>query len=49
MESRLDLINSITRKYGGQDDVLDYFAQISKEYSLLTGSNLVLGVIWTES
>jgi len=35
------LINSITRKYGGQvDDVLDYFAQISKEYSLLTGSNL---------
>ena len=41
VESRLDLINSITRKYGGQvDDVLDYFAQISKEYSLLTGSNL---------
>lgn len=41
LESRLDLINSITRKYGGQvDDVLDYFAQISKEYSLLTGSNL---------
>ena len=41
VESRLDLINSITRKYGGQvDDVLDYFTQISKEYSLLTGSNL---------
>ncbi|QLB52684.1 DNA repair protein RecN [Streptococcus sanguinis] len=41
VEGRLDLINSITRKYGGQvDDVLDYFAQISKEYSLLTGSNL---------
>lgn len=41
VESRLDLINSITRKYGGQvDDVLEYFAQISKEYSLLTGSNL---------
>ena len=41
VESRLDLINSITRKYGGQvDDVLDYFAQISKEYGLLTGSNL---------
>ena len=41
VESRLDLINSITRKYGGQvNDVLEYFAQISKEYSLLTGSNL---------
>ena len=41
VESRLDLINSITRKYGGQvDDVLEYFAQITKEYSLLTGSNL---------
>lgn len=41
VESRLDLINSVTRKYGGQvDDVLDYFAQISKEYSLLTGSDL---------
>ena len=41
VESRLDLINSITRKYGGQvDDVLDYFAQISKEYSLLTGNDL---------
>ena len=41
VESRLDLINSITRKYGGQvDDVLEYFAQISKEYGLLTGSNL---------
>ncbi|WP_128837117.1 DNA repair protein RecN, partial [Streptococcus sp. DD11] len=41
LESRLDLINSITRKYGGGvDDVLDYFAQISKEYHLLTGSNL---------
>ena len=39
LESRLDLINSITRKYGGQvDDVLEYFAQISKEYQLLTGS-----------
>ena len=41
VESRLDLINSITRKYGGQvDDVLEYFAQITKEYGLLTGSNL---------
>ena len=41
VESRLDLIYSITRKYGGQvDDVLAYFEQISKEYALLTGKNL---------
>ena len=41
VENRLDLIYSITRKYGGQvDDVLDYFAKISQEYQLLTGSNL---------
>ena len=41
VESRLDLIHSITRKYGGQvKDVLEYLAQISKEYSLLTGSDL---------
>ena len=40
VESRLDLINSITRKYGGQvDDVLEYFSQISKEFQLLTGSH----------
>ena len=40
VESRLDLINSITRKYGGQvDDVLEYFSQISKEYQLLTSSH----------
>ncbi|MDO4668102.1 MAG: DNA repair protein RecN [Streptococcus sp.] len=40
VESRLDTINSITRKYGGQvNDVLDYFDQISKEYNLLTGSD----------
>ena len=39
--SRLDLIHSITRKYGGQvKDVLEYLAQITKEYSLLTGSDL---------
>ena len=38
VEARLDLIHSITRKYGGQvKDVLDYLEQISKEYSLLTG------------
>ena len=41
VESRLDLIHSITRKYGGQvKDVLEYLAQITKEYSLLTGSEL---------
>ena len=33
VESRLDLIHSITRKYGGQvKDVLEYLAQITKEY-----------------
>ena len=41
VESRLDLIHSITRKYCGQvKDVLEYLAQITKEYSLLTGSDL---------
>ena len=41
VESRLDLIHSITRKYGGQvKDVLEYLAQITKEYSLLTGSDV---------
>ncbi|MGT2847212.1 DNA repair protein RecN [Streptococcus massiliensis] len=39
--SRLDLLNSITRKYGGQvDDVLTYYEQISREYNLLTGNHL---------
>lgn len=38
VEQRLDVIYSITRKYGGTvDDVLDYFANISSEYNLLTG------------
>ncbi|MGT2716615.1 DNA repair protein RecN [Streptococcus respiraculi] len=41
VESRLDLIYSITRKYGGAvDDVLDYLDQITKEYHLLTGSDI---------
>ena len=41
VENRLDLIYSISRKYGGQvDDVLEYFAKISQEYQLLTGTNL---------
>jgi len=41
IESRLDLIHAITRKYGGNvDDVLMYFAKITEEYNLLTGNNL---------
>ncbi|MET3559186.1 DNA repair protein RecN (Recombination protein N) [Streptococcus rupicaprae] len=38
VEARLDLLSSISRKYGGSvDDVLAYFQQISHEYQLLTG------------
>ena len=41
VESRLDLIHTITRKYGGSvDDVLLYFEKITDEYNLLTGNNL---------
>ena len=41
IESRLDLIHAITRKYGGNvDDVLMYFAKITEEYNLLTANNL---------
>lgn len=41
VENRLDLLNTITRKYGGTvDDVLLYFAKIMDEYNLLTGNNL---------
>ena len=41
IESRLDLIHSITRKYGGNvDDVLMYFVIITEEYNLLTGNHL---------
>ena len=41
VESRLDLIHTITRKYGGSvNDVLEYFAKITDEYNLLTGNNL---------
>ena len=41
IESRLDLIHAITRKYGSSvDDVLLYFAKITEEYNLLTGNNL---------
>ncbi|WP_019323531.1 DNA repair protein RecN [Streptococcus mutans] len=41
LEARLDVINTITRKYGGSvDDVLAYFDNISKEYNHLTGNGL---------
>ncbi|HEL2055577.1 TPA: DNA repair protein RecN [Streptococcus suis] len=41
LESRLDLLHTITKKYGGTvDDVLDYLVKISEEYNLLTGNDL---------
>ena len=41
IESRLDLLHAITRKYGGKvDDVLMYFTKITEEYNLLTGNHL---------
>lgn len=41
VENRLDLLHTITRKYGGTvADVLLYFAKITEEYNLLTGNNL---------
>ena len=41
VENRLDLLHTITRKYGGTvDDVLLYFSKITEEYNLLTGNNL---------
>ena len=40
IEARLEVIHSITRKYGGSvDDVLDYYENITKEYNLLTGND----------
>ncbi|HEK9985185.1 DNA repair protein RecN [Streptococcus equi subsp. zooepidemicus] len=40
IELRLDSINSLTRKYGGGvNDVLDYYANIIKEYQLLSGGD----------
>lgn len=40
IEARLEVIYSITRKYGGSvDDVLEYYDNITKEYNLLTGSD----------
>lgn len=41
IESRMDLLNTMTRKYGGTvDDVLEYFSKITDEYNLLTGNTL---------
>lgn len=41
VESRLDLIHSMTRKYGGNvDDVLAYYSKITDEYNHLTGADL---------
>ncbi|MGT2832621.1 DNA repair protein RecN [Streptococcus halotolerans] len=40
VEARLDILNTITRKYGGSvDDVLEYLDNITKEYNLLTGND----------
>lgn len=41
IDARLDVINTISRKYGGTvDQVLDYLDNITKEYNLLTGKDL---------
>ncbi|MFS1664546.1 DNA repair protein RecN [Streptococcus sp. zg-JUN1979] len=41
IEARLDVIYAITRKYGGSvADVLEYFDNSQKEYTLLTGNDL---------
>lgn len=41
IESRLDVIYSISRKYGGSvQEVLQYFEKISQEYQLLTGNQI---------
>src|SRR5699024_6621730 len=40
IEARLEVINSITRKYGGTvDDGLQYYDDISKEFNMLTGND----------
>ena len=40
VEQRLDLLHTITRKYGGTvDDVLEYLSKITEEYQLLTGNS----------
>ncbi|VGV36117.1 DNA repair protein RecN [Streptococcus pyogenes] len=49
IEFRLDTLNSLTRKYGGNvNDVLDYYDNIIKEYQLLTGDELSSGDLEAE-
>ncbi|MCZ2753572.1 DNA repair protein RecN, partial [Lacticaseibacillus paracasei] len=49
IEFRLDTLNSLTRKYGGNvNDVLDYYDNIIKEYQLLTGDDLPSGDLESE-
>ncbi|HGM9442805.1 TPA: DNA repair protein RecN [Streptococcus pyogenes] len=49
IEFRLDTLNSLTRKYGGNmNDVLDYYDNIVKEYQLLTGDDLSSGDLEAE-
>lgn len=49
IEFRLDTLNSLTRKYGGNvNDVLDYYDNIVKEYQLLTGDDLSSGDLESE-
>ncbi|CAN2924417.1 DNA repair protein RecN [Streptococcus dysgalactiae] len=49
IEFRLDTLNSLTRKYGGDvNDVLDYYDNIVKEYQLLTGDELSSGDLEAE-
>lgn len=46
IEARLDIINSLSRKYGGQvDDILDYYNNSLKEYQLLSGGDVSTGDI----
>lgn len=41
LDNRLDLLNTMTKKYGGTvDDVLNYFEKITEEYNHLTGNNI---------
>ncbi|GAA0055202.1 UNVERIFIED_CONTAM: DNA repair protein RecN [Streptococcus canis] len=49
IEFRLDTLNSLTRKYGGDvTDVLDYYDNIVKEYQLLTGDDRSSGDLESE-
>lgn len=49
IEWRLDVINSLTRKYGGNvDDILDYYDNSVKEYQLLTGDDRSSGELEIE-